>query len=145
MPGKVNPTQCEAMTMLTAKVMGNDACMAIAGSGGQLQLNTYKPLIAHTLLESIELLADGCRSIRKNMVEGLQAVEKTIAKNLENTLMLVTALNQTIGYDNAAKIAKKAHAEGTTLKEAATTLGLVTSQEFDELVDPRKMVKPVSG
>jgi fumarate hydratase class II len=140
MPGKVNPTQSEAMTMLAAQVFGNDVAINIGGASGNFELNVYKPLMIHNFLQSARLIADGCDSFRKNCVVGIEANKKRIQKNLENSLMLVTALNPHIGYDNAAKIAKLAHKKGTTLREAAMELGLVTSEQFDEWVRADKMV-----
>jgi len=142
MPGKVNPTQCEAMTMVAAQVIGNDTTVAVAGASGNFELNVFKPVIIYNVLQSIRLLADACDSFREHCVEGIVANEGSIRRHLENSLMLVTALNQTLGYDNAAKIAKAAHANGTTLREEAVRLGLLTAAEFDRLVDPRKMIGP---
>ena len=142
MPGKVNPTQCEAMTMLAAQVMGNDVAVGIGGASGNFELNVFKPLIVHNVLQSIRLLADGCASFDENCAVGIEPNKDRIEKNLRESLMLVTALNPVVGYDSAAKIAKKAHAEGTTLKEAAMALGLVTSEKFDEVVRPEKMIGP---
>ena len=140
MPGKVNPTQCEAITMVCAQVMGNDAAIGFAGSQGNLELNVFKPMMIFNFLHSARLLADSCNSFTTFCLEGIQVNQERITHYLENSLMLVTALNPHIGYDNAAKIAKKAHAEGTTLKEAAIALELLTAEEFDEWVDPSKMV-----
>ncbi len=140
MPGKVNPTQCEALTMVCAQVMGMDVALSIGGSNGQFELNVFKPMMIYNLLTQAGLLADACKSFRVNCAEGIEPNDKIIKENLENSLMLVTALNNHIGYDNAAKIAKKAHKEGTTLREAAIELGLVTNDEFDRWVDPGKMV-----
>ena len=140
MPGKVNPTQCEAMTMIAVQVMGNDAAIGFAGASGNFQLNVYNPVMIFNLLQSIKLIADSCESFTDHCALGLEANLANIDKNLHNSLMLVTALNTHIGYDKAAKIAKKAHAEGITLKEAALDLGLLTEKEFDEWVDPLKMV-----
>lgn len=142
MPGKVNPTQCEALSMLTCQVMGNDATIGIAASQGHLQLNVFKPVIVHNLLESIGLLADGCVNFQKHCVEGLSANEQQMAAHLENGLMLVTALNRHIGYDNAAKIAKKAYEDNQTLRQAALELGLVTDEQFNQWVRPEDMLKP---
>lgn len=144
MPGKVNPTQPEAMTMVCAQVMGNDTAVSVAGSMGQFELNVFKPVMIYNVINSVRLLADACSSFEKNCVEGIEPNFQRIKMNLENSLMLVTALNTHIGYDNAAKIAKKAHAEGTTLKEAAVALGLLTGEQFDEWVDPRKMIGSLS-
>jgi len=142
MPGKVNPTQCEALTMVAAQVMGNDVAVAIGGSGGFLQLNVFKPVMIYNLLQSIRLLGDACRSFADNCVSGIEPNRDRIADLVDRSLMLVTALNPRIGYDNAAKVAKKAHAEGITLKQAAVALGLLTTEEFDELVRPDKMARP---
>jgi fumarate hydratase class II len=140
MPGKVNPTQSEAMTMLCAQVMGNDVAINVGGMSGNFELNVYKPLIAHAFLGSVRLLSDGCDSFRKNCVVGLEPNRKRIDENLRESLMLVTALNPHIGYDNAAKVAKKAHREGKTLKATAIELGLVTAEQFEKWVRPEKMV-----
>ncbi len=142
MPGKVNPTQCEAMTMVCVQVFGNDASVAFAGSQGNLQLNVYKPVMVHNVLESIELLSDVMGSFTSFCAEGLEADREVIAAHLERDLMLVTALSPHIGYDKAAGIAKKAHAQGLTLKEAAIILGYVKEEDFDEWVDPLKMTQP---
>ncbi len=142
MPGKVNPTQCEAMTMLCAQVMGNNVAVTVAGSNGHFELNVFKPVMIHNVLQSIRLIADGAVSFTDNCVVGLEANRERIDTLLHQSLMLVTALNPKIGYDNAAKVAKKAHAEGTTLKEAALALNLLTSDEFDEFVRPEKMLGP---
>jgi fumarate hydratase class II len=142
MPGKVNPTQCEALSMLACQVMGNDVTINIAASHGHLQLNVFKPVIIHNILESIELMADGCRNFQAHCIEGLQANEQQMADHLENGLMLVTALNRHIGYDNAAKIAKKAYAENLTLRAAAIELGLVTDEQFSQWVRPEDMLHP---
>jgi len=142
MPGKVNPTQSEAMTMVCAQVFGNDVTINFAGAGGNFELNVFMPVIAFNILQSIKLLADSCESFTDNCVVGIEANESNIKKHLENSLMLVTALNPVIGYDNAAKVAKKAHKENKTLKEAAIELGLLTSEKFDEVVRPEKMIGP---
>jgi len=142
MPGKVNPTQCEAMTMLCAQVMGNHVAVTVAGSNGHFELNVFKPVMIHNVLQSIRVLADGAVSFTDNCVVGLDANRERIDTLLHQSLMLVTALNPKIGYDNAAKVAKKAHAEGTTLKESALALNLLTSDEFDEFVRPEKMLGP---
>ena len=142
MPGKVNPTQCEAMTMLCAQVMGNHVAVTVAGSNGHFELNVFKPVMIHNVLQSIRLLADGAVSFTDNCVSGLEANQERIDALLHQSLMLVTALNPKIGYDNAAKVAKKAHAEGTTLKQSALALGLLTEAEFDEFVRPEKMLGP---
>jgi fumarate hydratase class II len=142
MPGKVNPTQCEAMTMVCCQVFGNHTAITVAGSQGHFELNVYKPLLAYCMMHSIELLADVARSFTENCVEGIQADEKRIRDLMERSLMLVTALAPRIGYDNAAKVAKTAHARGTTLKEEAVRLGFVSAAEFDRLVQPEKMTRP---
>ncbi|MFO0735624.1 MAG: class II fumarate hydratase [Labilithrix sp.] len=142
MPGKVNPTQAEALTMVSAQVMGNDVTVGIAGATGHLQLNVFKPVIVHNVLESVELLADACESFREHCVVGMAPNEAMIAKHVESSLMLVTALSPVVGYANAAKIAKTAHAENLTLKEAALKLGLVTAEQFDEHVKPEDMTHP---
>jgi len=140
MPGKVNPTQCEAMTMLSAQVMGNDVAVTLGGASGNFELNVYKPLMIHNFLQSARLLADGCKSFREHCAQGIEANHARIQENLERSLMLVTALNPHIGYDNAAKIAKKAHKEGKTLKQVAVELGLLSAEQFDQWVRPEKMV-----
>ncbi|MCH7722280.1 MAG: class II fumarate hydratase [Bacteroidetes bacterium] len=142
MPGKVNPTQAEAMTMVCAQVMGNDVAVNIGGATGHFELNVFKPVIIYNVLQSIRLIADACESFTDNCVVGIEANEKNINKHLTESLMLVTALNPHIGYDNAAKIAKKAHAEGKTLKEAAIELGLLTEEKFDKFVRPEDMIGP---
>lgn len=142
MPGKVNPTQCEALSMLACQVIGNDATVSMAASQGHLQLNVFKPVIVHNLLESIRLLADGCVNFQEHCVAGMNANEQQMANHLENGLMLVTALNRHIGYDNAAKIAKKAYEENKTLRQAAIELELVTDEQFSQWVRPQDMLKP---
>ncbi|HTZ08580.1 MAG TPA: class II fumarate hydratase [Acidimicrobiales bacterium] len=142
MPGKVNPTQCEAMIMVCIQVMGNDAAVAVAGSRGNLELNVCKPVIIHNVLHSVTLLADACRAFRRFCVEGLEPDRAQIARHLQDSLMLVTALNPLIGYDKAAEVAKKAHAEGTTLRQAALSLGHLTGEEFDRAVRPEEMTHP---
>jgi fumarate hydratase class II len=142
MPGKVNPTQCEAMTMLCAQVMGNDTAVAIGGASGNFELNVYRPLIIHNVLQSIRLLADGIKSFEEHCARGIAPNRERIGELLERSLMLVTALNPHIGYDKAAAIAKHAHREGTTLKAAALALGHVTEQQFDEWVRPERMTGP---
>jgi len=142
MPGKVNPTQCEAMTMLCTQVMGNDATVGFAGSQGNFELNVFKPVIIHNVLESITLLADGCDSFREKCAEGLELDADRVDSLMRQSLMLVTALNRHIGYDNAAKVAKKAYSEGTTLVEAVVSLGLMTAEEFEAAVDPVEMTGP---
>ena len=140
MPGKVNPTQCEAVTMLAAQVMGNDVAINLGGMSGNFELNVYKPLLIHNFLQSVRLISDGCDSFREHCVLGIEPNRQRIRDNLENSLMLVTALNPHIGYDNAAKIAKHAHAKGLTLRAAALELGLVTPEQFDAWVKPETMV-----
>jgi fumarate hydratase class II len=142
MPGKVNPTQAEAMTMVCAQVMGNNVTVTIAGASGHFELNVYKPVIIYNVLQSIRILAEASRSFTDNCVVGIEADRQRIEDLLHRSLMLVTALAPKIGYDNAAKVAKKAYAEGTTLKEAALELELLTADEFDELVRPEKMIGP---
>jgi fumarate hydratase class II len=142
MPGKVNPTQCEALTMVAAQVMGNDVTIGIGGATGHFELNVFKPVIIHNLLESVRLLTDACLSFNEHCAVGIEPNRATIKKHLDDSLMLVTALNQTIGYDNAAKVAKNAHKKGITLRESAIELGLVTGEKFDEVVRPERMVSP---
>jgi fumarate hydratase, class II len=142
MPGKVNPTQCEAMTMVCCQVFGNQTAITVAGSQGHFELNVYKPVLAYCMMHSIQLLADVTRSFREHCVEGIRADEKRIRDLMERSLMLVTALAPKIGYDNAAKVAKTAHINGTTLKEEAVRLGFVSAAEFDRLVRPEKMTHP---
>jgi fumarate hydratase class II len=142
MPGKVNPTQCEAMTMVCCQVFGNHTTITVAGSQGHFELNVYKPVLAYCMMHSIQLLADVTRSFTEHCVEGIRADEKRIRDLMERSLMLVTALAPRIGYDNAAKVAKSAHARGTTLKEEAVRLGFVSADEFDRLVQPDKMTHP---
>ena len=142
MPGKVNPTQCEAMTMVCTQVMGNDLTISMAGAGGNFELNVYRPVIAYNIVQSIRLLNDACDSFRINCVDGIIPHKEKIKSNLYNSLMLVTALNPHIGYDKAAKVAKKAHEENTSLREAIVDLGYMSGEDFDKLVDPRKMTKP---
>ena len=139
MPGKVNPTQPEALTMVAAQVMGNDVTVSIGGATGHFELNVFKPVIAANVLQSARLIGDACVSFADNCAVGIQANRPVIQKHLENSLMLVTALNPHIGYDKAAKIAKTAHAEGSTLREAALKLGYVTNEEFDAWVKPEDM------
>jgi fumarate hydratase class II len=140
MPGKVNPTQSEALTMACAQVMGNDVAINIGGLSGNFELNVYKPLVIHNFLQSARLLADGCRSFREHCVVGIEPAHARLDANLRNSLMLVTALNPKIGYDNAARIAKTAHKTGRNLKETAVELGLVTPEQFDQWVRPEDMV-----
>ena len=142
MPGKVNPTQCEAMTMVCTQVMGNDLTISIAGASGNFELNVYRPVIAYNIIQSIRLLTDACDSFRENCVDGITPNEEKIKTNLYNSLMLVTALNPHIGYDKAAEVAKKAHENNTSLREAIIDLGYMSGEDFDELVDPQKMIKP---
>ncbi|MHB8579399.1 MAG: class II fumarate hydratase [Ignavibacteriaceae bacterium] len=142
MPGKVNPTQSEAMTMVCVQVFGNDTTVTFAGASGNFELNVFKPVIIFNVLQSIRLLADACESFTDNCVVGIQANEINIKKHLVNSLMLVTALNPHIGYDNAAKVAKKAHKENKTLREVVIELGLLTGEKFDEVVRPEKMTGP---
>jgi fumarate hydratase class II len=142
MPGKVNPTQCEAMTMVCCQVFGNHTTITVAGSQGHFELNVYKPVLAYCMMHSVQLLADAARSFTEHCVTGIRADETRIRELMERSLMLVTALAPTIGYDNAAKVAKSAHERGTTLKEEAVRLGFVTAQQFDRLVQPEKMTRP---
>ncbi len=142
MPGKVNPTQSEAMTMVCAQVFGNDVAVNFGGASGNFELNVFKPVIIFNVLNSIRLLSDACESFTDHCVIGIEANVANIKKHVENSLMLVTALNPVIGYDNAAKVAKKAHAENKTLKQAAVELGLLTPEKFDEIVRPEKMIGP---
>ena len=142
MPGKVNPTQCEAMTMVCCQVFGNHTAITIAGSQGHFELNVYKPVLAYCMMHSIQLMSDVARSFTEHCVEGIRADENRIRELMERSLMLVTALAPRIGYDNAAKVAKSAHARGTTLKEEAARLGFVSAAEFDRLVQPVKMTRP---
>jgi fumarate hydratase class II len=142
MPGKVNPTQSEALTMVAAQVLGNDTAISIGGASGNFELNVFKPLMIYNLLQSIRLLADACDMFNQHCAVGIEANRPSIAAHLRNSLMLVTALNPHIGYDNAAKIAKKAHTEGTTLREAAVALQLLSGEEFDRLVRPEEMIGP---
>jgi len=142
MPGKVNPTQSEAMTMVCAQVVGNHTAISVAGSSGHLELNVFKPVLIYNLLQSIRLLADACRSFADNCVAGIEANRKRINELLNESLMLVTALSPVIGYDNAATVAKRAYREGRTLKEVAVELKLLTAREFDKAVRPEKMIGP---
>ena len=141
MPGKVNPTQCEALTMVAVQVFGNDHAVAFAGSQGNFQLNVYKPVMLHNVLTSAELLADGCRSFDEHCARGIEPDEKRMRENLENSLMLVTALNPHIGYEKAARIARTAYLEDLSLREAALKLGFVTAEQFDEWVRPEEMTR----
>ena len=142
MPGKVNPTQCEAMTQVCAQVMGNHVAVTVAGSNGHLELNVFKPVIIYNLLQSIRLIGDACDGFAAHCVAGIEANRVRIDDSLRNSLMLATALNLHIGYDSAAKIARKAHEEGMSLRDAALALGLVTAEQFDAWVDPAKMTGP---
>ncbi|MFC1643312.1 class II fumarate hydratase, partial [Myxococcota bacterium] len=142
MPGKVNPTQCEALTMLCAQVLGNDVAIGWGGASGHLELNVYRPLLAHCFLQSARLLTDGGESFRAHLVEGIRPNHARIRQHLDQSLMLVTALTPHIGYDRAAQIAKRAHAQGTTLREAAIELGWVSAEEFDAWVRPELMLSP---
>jgi len=142
MPGKINPTQCEAVTMVCVKVIGNHNGITMAGSHGHFELNVFKPLIIHNILQSIHIMADSSKSFANYCVKGLKADKKKIKNFLDNSLMLVTALSPKLGYDNAAKIAKKAHKNGTTLKEEAIKSGLITEKEYEKIVDPKKMIRP---
>jgi fumarate hydratase, class II len=140
MPGKVNPTQCEALTMIAAQVLGNDVAINIGGATGHFELNVFKPMIIYNFLHSARLIADGCRSFNEKCAVGIEPIEANVKKHVENSLMLVTALNTKIGYYKAAEIAQKAHKEGSTLKEMAVKLGYVTREQFDEWVKPENMV-----
>ena len=142
MPGKINPTQCEAVTMVCVKVIGNHNGITMAGSQGHFELNVFKPLIIHNILQSIHIMADSSKSFANYCVRGLRANKKKIQELLNNSLMLVTALTPKIGYDNAAKISKKAHKNGTTLKEETIKSGLISEREYNKIVDPKKMIKP---
>ena len=145
MPGKVNPTQCEALTMLCFQVMANDVAIGLGGAAGNFELNVYKPLIAHNFLQSVRLLADGMTSFETHCVRGIEAERARIAELLARSLMLVTALVPHIGYDRAAEIAKRAHADGSALREAALALGYVTAEEFDLWVNPAQMTGSADG
>ena len=140
MPGKVNPTQCEALTMVCAQVMGNDVAISVGGTQGHYELNVFKPMMAVNILQSARLIGDACVSFTVNCVEGIQPNQNRIDELLNNSLMLVTALNTKIGYYKAAEIANKAHEDGTTLKEAALALGYLTAEEFDQWVRPEDMI-----
>ena len=142
MPGKVNPTQCEAMTMVCTQVMGNDVTISVAGASGNFELNVYRPVIAYNILQSIRLLTDACDSFRVHCVDGIEANEERIRSNLYNSLMLVTTLNPHIGYDKAAEVAKKAYKDNLSLREAIIDLGYMSGEEFDQLVQPEKMIRP---
>jgi fumarate hydratase class II len=142
MPGKVNPTQCEAVTMVAAQIIGNDTTISIAGASGNFELNVFKPVIMYNMLQSIRLLADAVESFTEHCVAGIEPDVKRIEEHLNGSLMLVTALNRRIGYDNAAKIAKAAHTHGTTLLQEAVASGLLSEEEFRDIVDPRRMIGP---
>lgn len=140
MPGKVNPTQCESLTMVCWQVLANDVAIGMGGASGNFELNTYKPLIAHNFLRSVRLLADGMKSFDAHCIRGVEALPARLAELVERSLMLVTALAPHIGYDRAAEVAKRAHRDGITLREAALTLKHVTADEFDRWVRPSEMV-----
>ena len=142
MPGKVNPTQCEAMTMVCTQVMGNDVTISVAGASGNFELNVYRPVIAYNIIQSIRLLTDACNSFRVHCVDGIEANEERIRSNLYNSLMLVTTLNPHIGYDKAAEVAEKAYKDNLSLREAIIDLGYMSGEEFDQLVQPEKMIHP---
>ena len=142
MPGKVNPTQCEAITMVCTQVLGNDTTISFAGASGNFELNVYRPVLAYNILQSIQLLADSSLSFSSNAITGLKANKKRIDHNLHNSLMLVTALNPHIGYDKAAEVAKKAYEEKTSLKQSVISLGYMSDEDFDKLVQPEKMIYP---
>jgi fumarate hydratase class II len=144
MPGKINPTQSEALTMVAVQVFGNDVSVGMAGAHGHFQLNVFKPVILHNVLESVQLLAEGCLSFNENCAIGIEPDEKRIKEHLDNSLMLVTALNPHIGYEKAAQIAIKAHREDTSLKDAALALGFVTGEQFDAWVRPEDMIHPLA-
>ena len=145
MPGKVNPTQCEALTQVCAHVMGNDAAIGFAGSQGHFELNVYKPMMSYNLLQSMQLLADGANAFTDNCVSGIEPNTDRITKLMNESLMLVTALAPQIGYDNATTVAKTAHKNGTTLKEEAIKLGFVDEATFDQVVRPEQMIGPKAG
>jgi fumarate hydratase class II len=142
MPGKVNPTQSEALTMVAVQVFGNDAAVAFGGSQGNFQLNVFKPVMVHNLLESVQLIADACRAFNDHCAVGIEPNTERIEKHLQESLMVVTALNPHIGYEKAAEIAKKAHKDGSSLRQAALTLAHVTAEEYDKWVRPEDMVGP---
>ena len=142
MPGKINPTQCEAMTMLCTQVMGNDTTISVAGASGNFELNVYRPVIAYNILQSLKLLSDGCRSFTKNAILGIEPNHDRINHNLYNSLMLVTALNPHIGYDKAAKAAKKAFSDQSSLRDAVVNLGFLSPEDFDKYVKPEEMIHP---
>jgi fumarate hydratase class II len=145
MPGKVNPTQCEALTMIAAQVMGNDVAIGIGGSNGHFELNVYKPVMIYNFLHSARLIGEGCVSFNDKCATGIEPIEANIRKHVDNSLMLVTALNTKIGYYKSAEIAQKAHKEGTTLKEMAVKLGYVSAEDFDSWVVPSGMVGDLSS
>jgi len=145
MPGKVNPTQCEALTMVCTQVMGNDTTIAMAGASGNFELNVYRPVIAYNIIQSIRLLSDASSSFREHCVDGVEANEERIHSNLYNSLMLVTALNPHIGYDKAAEVAKKAYTDNSSLREAIVALGYMSGEDFDRLVQPEKMIHPAKN
>jgi fumarate hydratase, class II len=145
MPGKVNPTQCEALTMVCCQVLGNDVAVNFGGASGNFELNVFKPLIIHDFLQSTRLLADSVHSFTRYCVDGIEADTSRIARLVEDSLMLVTALTPHIGYDRAAEIAKKAHREGTSLRDAAMSLGHVDAEQFDQWVRPERMIGPADG
>jgi fumarate hydratase, class II len=140
MPGKINPTQCEVLAMVAVQVMAYDLAITMAGSQGNFELNVFKPLIAYNLLHSIELLSDACRSFAVNLIQGIKVNESKVKKNLENSLMLVTALSPKIGYDKAAEVAHKAYRENLTLKEACLKLGYLSEKDFDCIINPNKLI-----
>jgi hypothetical protein len=145
MPGKVNPTQAEALTMLCVQVLANDVALGIGSASGQFELNVYKPMLIHNFLQSVRLLADGCASFEEHCVRGIEANEARIRELVSRSLMLVTALAPHIGYDRAAEIAKKAHLEGSTLRDAALALGYVSAEDFERWVRPEAMTQPGAG
>ncbi|HEY4168639.1 MAG TPA: lyase family protein, partial [Reyranella sp.] len=142
MPGKVNPTQCEALTMLAVQVMANDVAVGFGGAGGYLEMNVYKPVMIHNIMQSVVLMSDGCDNFRKYLVEGTEPNRRKISEYVERSLMLVTALAPVIGYDKASQIAHHASEHDLTLKESALQLGYISEAEFDRIVDPAKMVHP---
>jgi fumarate hydratase class II len=145
MPGKVNPTQCEALLMCSAQVTGNDVAINVGGSRGDLQLNVYKPMLVYDFLQSCRLLADGCSSFRRHLVQGITPNRERIQRYVEESLMLVTSLTPHIGYKNAATIAQRALAQSTTLRQAAVDSGLLSEEEFDRYVRPEEMLGPRAG
>jgi fumarate hydratase class II len=142
MPGKVNPTQCESLTMVAVQVMGNDAAISFAGSQGNFELNVFKPVIIHNFLHSVRLLADACHSFTEHCASGIELNREQIDRYVRNSLMLVTALSPVLGYDKAAKIAHVAHVDGSSLKEAALKLGYLSAEDFDKWVRPEQMTSP---